>query len=311
MGEYLETTSSTSELTNYGATAEPVVGTTVSESPVTIAGYPGASSETAVTPKVVVAEEDQPTTSAIETLYNQNRAMKEKLLEQDKRLEALERKIPRFEAFMIKLSDSISSFFRPKGVNITNESENVNTNVSDEASYMETRPDDSANNMEAYKMEMRKNGYTEDEINKRVATITGARPFEGGYNLDPENQSKAPQEEISMEDYYAQRPTFTDWQKEQIANAGGVTPEVAQASSAMRERMNTEEKPKAPVMDRIGQAVSQAFKPQGVNMDSANQIKKEDFSTIGSAIDAKATDRDSAQALVNMYYGSGTQAPQR
>jgi len=304
MGENLSTT----EPTSYEATTEAGVGATVSESPATSAI---ASLVADTTPKVVVGETDQQKTSAIETLYNQNRAMKEKLLEQDKRLEALERKIPRFEAFMTKLSDSISAFFRPQGVNLSNEAGNVNTKVRDEAAYMETRPDDSANNIEAYKMDMRKNGYTEDEINKRVETITGARPFEGGYNLDPENQSKAPQEEISMEDYYAQRPTFSDWQKEQIANAGGVTPEVAQASSAMRDRMNAEEKPKAPVMDRIGQAVSQAFKPQGVNMDSANQIKKEDFSTVGSAIDAKATDRDSAQALVNMYYGNGTQTPQR
>ncbi len=310
MGENLETTSATES-----TASESAIGATISESPVKVVGDVAAGFQAAVTPEEVIPDTKSESYDSKVMLFNQVRELKrnnfeleQKLDQTNRRIEALEN---RFGNFMTKIGETFSAFFRPKGVNLANEARNVNTNVSDEASYMENRPDDSANNMEAYKMDMRKNGYTEDEINKRVATITGARPFEGGYNLDPENQSKAPQEEISMEDYYTHRPTFTDWQKEQIANAGGVTPEVAQASSAMRERMNTEEKPKAPVMDRIGQTVSQAFKPQGVNMDSANQIKKEDFKSLGDAVQAKGSDDyQSYEALGRLYFGNSSQTQQ-
>lgn len=267
------------------------LGTTVSSSPVLETPASNQSETTTSSPTT-----EKPGISAVETLFNQNRALKEQMETQEKRIEALERKIPRFEAFMIKLSDSISSFFRPKGVNISDENWEVNKNLRNDEAYLNQRPSVSDGIFE-YKDQLIKSGMSEDEANRRVASIMNAPSFENGYDNSPK--------ELTQEEFNSTRPTFDDWRKEQINNAGGVTREVAQAANAMRDRIYAPEEGPVPTRkDRKDWAQEIATpRQEGVNINTANQIKKENFTTIGKAIDAKATDRDSAQALVNLYYG--------
>lgn len=259
--------------------------------------------------------------SATETLFKQNRELRGRLDQLEAWKEQQDRRVSRLEVFIGRISQTISDFFRPKGTNL--KSKGLNMDVENEGEYFEAV--DSRREQTDLAENMRRNGYSEEEIKQRISDIASAQPFEGGYNLDPANQSKAPQEEITQEQYDSYRPSFSDWQKEQVASIGGLKKDgnneyteeskhVAEASAAMRERINTEprDEQRSPnFIDRFGQTISQAVRPSGYNLDSANQISQKDFATLGQAVDQMATDKSSAQSLVNLYYGNDSNQEQK
>ena len=126
-------------------------------------------------PEVNNNQEDKPA-SAVELLFEQNRAIREERDQLKAREEAQARKMPRIEAFVGKISQAISGFFRAKGVNTEiNSHTYLHQSVSDDKAYLESMPDYNHYTMSFYRAQMERNGYTEEEIEKRIASIESAK----------------------------------------------------------------------------------------------------------------------------------------
>jgi hypothetical protein len=180
-----------------------------------------------------------------------------------------------------------------------------------EQGYLEQR-NEPAVDYDNYANSLRAQGLTEREINERINTIKQSTSFEGEVNKLPENQIPD-RGEVTYEQYLNERPTFQDFQKETIANSNGNMREAAKTVSQVRERVQANEensqaiKQQPSIIDRVSQDVSQAFRPQGVNISPENQIYKPEFQTPGELIDAKATDKESAHQMVDLYFGNNNQ----
>lgn len=129
-------------------------------------------------PNVNNNQEDKPV-SAVELLFEQNRAIREERDQLKAREEAQARKMPRLEVFVGKISQAISDFFRPKGVNTeVNSHTYLHQSLPDDKAYLESMPNYNHYTMLFYRAQMERNGYTEEEIEKRMASIAAAKSLD-------------------------------------------------------------------------------------------------------------------------------------
>lgn len=259
--------------------------------------------------------EQEKVSNSTEYLYKQNRERQKENLELQQKVEDLEAKlnksfvrIDKVENFINKVGMMFGNFFREKGVNISKENSATNAIIT-EKGYLDKRPE-SLIDYNEYEDSLRKNGLNEQQIKERIDSIQQATNFEGEVNKLPENQIPN-RGEVTYDEYLKERPTFQDFQKESISNADGNIQVAAKEVAQMRERLqqgNIQQVGKPNILDKVEQKVSQAFRPQGVNIDKENQIPKQEFSTPGDLVNAKATDQESAHAAVDMFYGSNNES---
>jgi hypothetical protein len=254
---------------------------------------------------------------AKEFLFNKSRETQEKNLELERRVEELEAKLEssfirldKVEKFINKVGMAFNNFFRPKGVNISQENIPVNEEVSEEG-YLSQRPEPIVD-YEDYANSLRKQGLDEASVQQRIATIKESTHFQGEVNKLPENQIPD-RGEITQEQYLQERPTFQDYQKEQIQENDGDMKTAAQNVAFMRQRIQedqaaqSQQTPKPKALDKLAQNVSQAFTPQGVNINPSNQIAKQEYTSPGQLVDDRATNKEEAHAMVDMFYGDNSE----
>jgi hypothetical protein len=217
-----------------------------------------------------------------------------------------EERLSKVEAFIGKVGQAFSGFFRKKGVNIAEENEAVNEKATEEG-YLDQRPE---MDIDTYKAQLEAQGLSPQEIVQRMSRFDNATPFEGGVNMAPENQSSAPEGEISWEEYtQGYRPSMNDYAKEKIQEAGGVTPEVAsevaatrqrvQDSEARMERAEVEPSGLQRTVAEAGQKIKQAFQAEGVNIAPENQIDKVE-KTAGQLYDEAEARGESGIPYINL-----------
>lgn len=212
-------------------------------------------------------------------LFTEVRKLREELQEEREIRKKNENRLSKVEEFIGKVGQAFSGFFRRKGVNISEENQEINREIT-ETSYLDQRPE---MDMDTYKAQLEAQGLSPQEIVQRISQFENAAPFEGGVNIAPENQSTAPVEEISWEEYtQGYRPSFNDYAKERIQQAGGVTPDVVsevattrqrvQDAEARMERKEIEPSGLQRTVTEAEQKIKQAFQQEGVNIAPENQI---------------------------------------
>jgi hypothetical protein len=227
-------------------------------------------------------EEPEQKHSAVESLFKQNRVLQERIEQLERREEERERRISNVETFIRKIGQTFSDFFREKGVNISEENAPVSQNTTQEG-YLDQRPE---MDMDTYKAQLESQGLSPQEIVQRISKFDTAVPFEGGVNVDSENQSQAPEDELSEDEYLQHRPSMDDFRKQVIQEEGGVTKEAAQRVNEMRDRIDeSTQRMKIAEFDGDKEPLDAlTSKPEGVNLDPQNQILKEEKTT-GQLID--------------------------
>jgi hypothetical protein len=229
--------------------------------------------------------------SAVTYLYGENRKLQERIEKLEQKEEERERRLSKVEEFIGKVGQAFSSFFRRKGINISEENQGIDEKTTEEG-YLDQRPQ---TDMETYKAQLEAQGLSPQEIVQRMSRFENARSFEGDVNIAPEHQSTSPEGEISFEEYAQYRPSMTDYAKQKIQEAGGVTPEVASEVAATRERVQDSEARIAKserdepsgferATAQAGQTIRQTFQKRGVNLDAENQRSQEEKTT-GQLID--------------------------
>ncbi|MFA7627904.1 MAG: hypothetical protein WCY37_00585 [Candidatus Dojkabacteria bacterium] len=248
--------------------------------------------------------------SAIKYLFTENRKLRAMIEEDREKDKKNEERLSKVEAFIGKVGQAFSGFFRKKGVNIAEENEAVNEKATEEG-YLEQRPDGTGwdEYVERYKTNLESQNLPPEEIVRRMATLENAAPFEGGVNMAPENQSSAPEGEISFEEYTQYRPSMNDYAKEKIQEAGGVSPEVAsevaatrqrvQDSEARMERAEVEPSGLQRTVAEAGQKLRQTFQSEGVNIAPENQIDKVE-KTAGQLYDEAEARGESGIPYINL-----------
>ena len=132
-----------------------------------------------VTPITDNKQQEDGHTSAVELLFEQNRALREERDQLKANEEAQARKLPRLEVFAGKIRQAITDFFRHKGVNTEiNSHTYLHQSLSDDEIYSETMPGYNHYTMSFYRAQMERNGYTEEEIEKRLASIAAAKSID-------------------------------------------------------------------------------------------------------------------------------------
>lgn len=243
--------------------------------------------------------------SAIRYLFTENRKLRAMIEEDRAKDKKNEERLSKVEAFIGKVGQAFSGFFRKKGVNIAEENKGVNEKVT-ETGYLDQRPEV---DMDTYKAQLEAQGLSPQEIVQRMSRFDNAAPFEGGVNIAPENQSTAPEGEISWEEYTQHRPSMNDYAKEKIQEAGGVTPEVASEVAATRQRVQDSEarmqrqevEPSGLQRAALeaGQKIKQAFQAEGVNMAPENQINPVE-KTAGQLYDEAEARGESGMPYINL-----------
>jgi hypothetical protein len=255
--------------------------------------------------------------NSTEFLYNRVQSLRAELEDTRTRLEQIERKIGPFEEFMGKAKQLFEGFFRKKGVNIDSQHQVAQGNQEiTRNQYLANRPEENAEELNKYRTRLENMNLSPEEIEARMNRITGTMTEEQkdvAVNVDPAHQRTEMQHrDVTWDEYKTQRESLEQRQKGMITEAGGVTPEVAQKSAQLRERLQKTAQPQTPEESREAERrkvnpeekarfqQAQANVQAGVNKLPENQINKEEL-TVGETIDQKlGATPDNLRSMANL-----------
>lgn len=209
------------------------------------------------------------------------------------RIEQMERRLTPVEEFLGKAKQVFTGFFRKSGVNIGEENKEAATKEISSQEYLSNRPEYTDEERNTYIKQLQEMNLSPEEIARRMNQVSGTMTEEEkdvAVNIDPTHQRTDMQNrEISWEEYQTQRPTFQDYQKDLINQAGGITPEVVQQSAQVRDRINTQSQESVSVSGKEKAMFNRQQKrvQEGVNLDPSNQINKKEYTSPGLASDEK------------------------